>query len=113
MTKDDLKIIITPEDIYGPGWEEYIPPGWEVDRFGIAKSCEPILTLPARDQDLQYRIILRKKKVKKIVFTLVDKRVPQENDWIHTTDKSCLFRVVYEENIRTANEIYTRTEIEE
>jgi len=111
MNKNDLKVIITPEDIYGPDWEEDIPPGWEVDRFGIAEAWEPILARPARDRDLLYRIILRKTKAKKVVFTFAGRRVPRAGDWYESSDGELFLcgTGFYEFD----RDIYTRTEIEE
>ena len=107
-----LHVVITPEDIYGPGWEEDVPPGWEVDRFGVAESWEPLLSRPPRDRDLLYRIILRKTKVKKIVFTFVARRVPRFGEWYESFDGEAMFYCGTGE-YNDDRDIYTRTEIEE
>ena len=112
MKNFGLHVVITPEDIYGPDWEEDIPPGWEVDRFGVAESWEPILARPARNQDLLYRIILRQKKVKKIVFTFVERRVPRLDEWYESLDGEAMF-ICGTREFKGDRDIYTRTEIEE
>jgi hypothetical protein len=85
---NELKYAITPKMLYGMDPAELVPPEMEVVDFrppiygeeylaialGVSVACD-------RFEDYQPRLILRKKKRKKIVFTLSRRGMPKAGEW--------------------------------
>lgn len=117
MTKK-FKYETTPEEIYGKNWESQIPDGYEAVAFRPPSNAfeeNYILTHNGDDIDIPEgpRIILRKKKVEKIVFTYVKTGVPKKDEWYQSRDKNAIVVSTMDSIVSEPRKIYTRTVIEE
>lgn len=112
---NELSYAITPEMVYGKEFDTLIPADMEVVAFApptkgdLGLKVNGVL-ITFRDEygPLEPRLILRKKKRKKIVFTFSHNACPEKGAWykdLHTnqiylaTGRICALREIYTQEV--------------
>jgi hypothetical protein len=116
---NELKYAITPEMVYGKEFNTLIPADMEVVAFAPPTKGDLVLKVNGmlitfRDEygPLEPRLILRKKKNKKIIFTFSHRGKPKKGEWV-VTDRYGESVVVVLADSSVECDIYTREIVEE
>jgi hypothetical protein len=117
---NELKHTITPDMVYGKEFDTLIPADMEVVAFAPPAKGDlglkvngMLITFRDEYGPLEPRLILRKKKRKKIVFTFSHKGRPLKGDWYLSVPHGEILECFNPCKIDGDRDIYTREIVEE